>query len=369
MASLRARHPVPARGCACTGCTTSVAGRQQARERAGRGREGAHPRQPGRGCFGGRSRNAARSGACNTCSGRSPERSLPNRSRDARGLAGGNSGRCSETRGGARRGTHSHPGRGVSLCPRCASARRHRDRRGMAPCSRVPKANALLAAGCRRDARACRAGARYDNPCTGARGRSSRSPGHVSGPPGDRHRRWAYRCGARVLCTSRRPLIPCPRVLRHPRECVRLPDEPGSRQETYATRSIDSSSAPLPVMPRASTPRPRSLRTRFATFRATPLSVEEEQRRAGQFQRFLALVPVEYGRGVEDGRVTLDFEVQEAITFRDGAAQAFGDLEPALSKIDRATAARIGELVDSARHRPLAGRTRSAGRRPRGGQG
>ncbi len=82
------------------------------------------------------------------------------------------------------------------------------------------------------------------------------------------------------------------------------------------------------------------------TFRATPLSAEEEQRRAGQFQRFLALAPVEYGRGVEDGRVTLDFEVQEAITFRDGAAQAFGDLEPALSKLDAASAARIGELVD-----------------------
>ena len=62
-------------------------------------------------------------------------------------------------------------------------------------------------------------------------------------------------------------------------------------------------------------------------FRAAPLSREEEIRRAGQFLRFLALVPVEYGRGVADGRVTLAFEIQEAITFRDGAAQAFADLE------------------------------------------
>ena len=54
---------------------------------------------------------------------------------------------------------------------------------------------------------------------------------------------------------------------------------------------------------------------------------EEEIRRAGQFLRFLALVPIEYGRGVADGRVTLAFEIQEAITFRDGAAQAFADLE------------------------------------------
>ena len=39
-------------------------------------------------------------------------------------------------------------------------------------------------------------------------------------------------------------------------------------------------------------------------FRAAPLAREEEIRRAGQFLRFLALVPVEYGRGVADGRVT-----------------------------------------------------------------
>ena len=74
----------------------------------------------------------------------------------------------------------------------------------------------------------------------------------------------------------------------------------------------------------------------LAGFRAAPLAPAEEQRRAAQFQRFLGLVPVEYGRGVADGRVTQAFEIQEAITFRDGAAQAFGDLEAALSQRDRA---------------------------------
>ena len=53
-------------------------------------------------------------------------------------------------------------------------------------------------------------------------------------------------------------------------------------------------------------------------------------RRAGQLDRFLRLVAIEYGRGVSDGRVTKDFEIQEAITFRDGAAAAFADLEPLL---------------------------------------
>ncbi len=83
----------------------------------------------------------------------------------------------------------------------------------------------------------------------------------------------------------------------------------------------------------------------LAGFRAAPLSKEEEQRRAGQFLRFLALVPIEYGRGVDDGRVTLDFEIQEAITFRDGAAQAIGDLEAALLELDQDATALVQDIV------------------------
>lgn len=80
-------------------------------------------------------------------------------------------------------------------------------------------------------------------------------------------------------------------------------------------------------------------------FRAAPLSAAEAKRRAGQFLRFLALVPIEYGRGVEDGRVTRDFEIQEAITFRDGAAQAIGDLESVLVTRDAAAAERIEAIL------------------------
>ena len=106
-------------------------------------------------------------------------------------------------------------------------------------------------------------------------------------------------------------------------------------------------------------------------FRAAPLSREEEIRRAGQFLRFLALVPVEYGRGVADGRVTLAFEIQEAITFRDGAAQAFADLEGGLAESDAAATRRIRRARRHARRGPrrhLSGN----GRRVRGcrrGQG
>ena len=89
----------------------------------------------------------------------------------------------------------------------------------------------------------------------------------------------------------------------------------------------------------------RSVESALEGFRAAPLSPDEELRRAGQFMRFLALVPIEYGRGVADGRVTLAFEIQEAITFRDGAAQAFADLSSVLAKRDPAATARIDELV------------------------
>ncbi len=85
-------------------------------------------------------------------------------------------------------------------------------------------------------------------------------------------------------------------------------------------------------------------------FRAAPLSEEETLRRAGQLQRFLSLVPIEYERGVDGGRVTLDFEIQEAVTFRDGAAQAFGELEPALAARGRDETRSLSALLSSLGH-------------------
>ena len=76
-------------------------------------------------------------------------------------------------------------------------------------------------------------------------------------------------------------------------------------------------------------------------FRAAPLSNAEQVRRAGQLLRFLALVPVEYGRGVKGNTVTRDLEIQEATTFRNGAAAAFADLEPLLQSRDAAKTAAI----------------------------
>jgi high-affinity iron transporter len=73
-------------------------------------------------------------------------------------------------------------------------------------------------------------------------------------------------------------------------------------------------------------------------FTAAPFTPEEAARRAQQLTRFLALVPVEYERGVDGDRVTLDFEIQEAIAFAGGAQAAFGDLRDRLAGRDpRAT--------------------------------
>ena len=90
-------------------------------------------------------------------------------------------------------------------------------------------------------------------------------------------------------------------------------------------------------------------------FTAAPFTDEEAARRAQQLLRFLALVPVEYGRGTDDDRVTLEFEIQEAAAFQTGSQAAFADLEPLLAKRDpgRTAAvarqlAQLGTLVEHA---------------------
>src|SRR4029078_11220531 len=59
-------------------------------------------------------------------------------------------------------------------------------------------------------------------------------------------------------------------------------------------------------------------------FRAAPRAGPDQARRAGQLIRYLGLVPVEYGRGIANGRVVVPIEIQEEIAVRHGAALAFG---------------------------------------------
>lgn len=80
-------------------------------------------------------------------------------------------------------------------------------------------------------------------------------------------------------------------------------------------------------------------------FRAAPLSQAELERRAGQLLRYVSLVDVEYGRGVRDGKVVKDLEIQEATTFREGAIAAFTDLESALAQRDPARTEKVSGLL------------------------
>jgi high-affinity iron transporter len=81
------------------------------------------------------------------------------------------------------------------------------------------------------------------------------------------------------------------------------------------------------------------------SFRAAPLSETDQARRAGQLLRYLDLIPVEYGRGVKDGRVFLALEIQEAQAFLDGAQAAFADLRLPLRAIDPDESASIEESL------------------------
>jgi high-affinity iron transporter len=76
-------------------------------------------------------------------------------------------------------------------------------------------------------------------------------------------------------------------------------------------------------------------------FTAAPLTEDEQVNRAAQLTRFLDLVPKEFDKGTSDGRVTIPFEIQEAVAFMDGVETAFADLEPPLVDRDAAAVSEI----------------------------
>jgi high-affinity iron transporter len=84
-------------------------------------------------------------------------------------------------------------------------------------------------------------------------------------------------------------------------------------------------------------------------FTAAPLTPEEEVNRAAQLSRFLDLVLKEFDKGTAEGRVTIPFEVQEAVAFMDGVEAAFSDLEPILLERDASAVARIEDAFAALR--------------------
>ena len=88
-------------------------------------------------------------------------------------------------------------------------------------------------------------------------------------------------------------------------------------------------------------------------FTAAPFTPEEQARRANQLTRFLDLVPIEYDDGTEDGRVTIPFELQEAVAFTEGAESAFNDLEATLQERDPRGSPRWSARSPSSRATPV----------------
>jgi high-affinity iron transporter len=86
-------------------------------------------------------------------------------------------------------------------------------------------------------------------------------------------------------------------------------------------------------------------REKLDRFTAAPFTPEEQARRANQLIRFLDLVPIEFDDGTEDGRVTIPFELQEAVAFIEGARSALTDLAPALEREDPAALTRLEESM------------------------
>jgi high-affinity iron transporter len=81
-------------------------------------------------------------------------------------------------------------------------------------------------------------------------------------------------------------------------------------------------------------------------FTAAPFTPEEQARRANQLIRFFDLVPIEYDDGTEDGRVTIPFEIQEAVAFLEGARSAFADLKAPLVEQDPEGVAAVEAAFD-----------------------
>lgn len=88
-----------------------------------------------------------------------------------------------------------------------------------------------------------------------------------------------------------------------------------------------------------------ALVSELESFRAAPLTADEQSGRARQIMLYLRLVPVEFKRGVRGGEVVSDVEIQEAITFLEGARSAFSDLRPTLNQIDPVAAATISDQL------------------------
>ncbi|MCC6801274.1 MAG: iron permease [Anaerolineae bacterium] len=88
------------------------------------------------------------------------------------------------------------------------------------------------------------------------------------------------------------------------------------------------------------------IKTALAVYEPVALTADEIAKRAQLLYLFIDLVHVEYGRGVQDGQITIPIEVQEAVTFRNQAAALTEELRPIMSANDEAATVQLIATLD-----------------------
>lgn len=87
------------------------------------------------------------------------------------------------------------------------------------------------------------------------------------------------------------------------------------------------------------------VRARLADYEPVDLSPADLARRSQLLYLFVELVDIEYRDGVRDGRITIETEYREAVTFRDQAQTLFEELRPRISAVDASAADRLEVLL------------------------
>ncbi len=85
-----------------------------------------------------------------------------------------------------------------------------------------------------------------------------------------------------------------------------------------------------------------SLKTALSNYQPIELTTDEVSKRAQLLYMFVDLVQVEYGRGVQDGQITIPIEVQEATTFRNQSNALYEELRPIMSANDPDATEKLG---------------------------
>lgn len=88
-----------------------------------------------------------------------------------------------------------------------------------------------------------------------------------------------------------------------------------------------------------------NVRAQLSAYQPVDLSPEEFARRSQLFYLFVELVNIEYRDGVRDGRITIETEYREALTFRDQAQALFEELRPRIGAVDGRAADRLATLL------------------------